>query len=156
MALAITLKQYLADQGTEYEVVIHAPTVSASRTAQVSHVPGDRIAKAVVLKGDGGFLLAVLPASHHIKFGELQRCLDQHVGLATEEEATSLFDDCELGAIPATGGAYGLDIVMDDSLAEQPDIYFEGGDHASLVHVSGQVFDKLMAGAKHGRFSHHD
>jgi hypothetical protein len=25
------------------------------------------------------------------------------------------------------------------------DVYFEGGDHANLVHVSGATFQKLMA-----------
>ncbi|NIR96509.1 MAG: deacylase, partial [Gammaproteobacteria bacterium] len=49
----------------------------------------------------------------------------------------------------------GLDTVLDDSLAEQPDIYFEGGDHEALVHVSSEQFQELMADAEHGRFSHH-
>ena len=47
MAVAITLQQYLEDQGVEYEVLVHSHTVSASRTAQKSHIPGDRVAKAV-------------------------------------------------------------------------------------------------------------
>ncbi|MEE9139913.1 MAG: YbaK/EbsC family protein [Alphaproteobacteria bacterium] len=156
MPIATSLQKYLAEKGAEYEVVTHTPTVSASRTAQVSHVPGDRIAKAVVLKSDDGYLLAVLPASHHIQLGELQRWLNRPIGLATEDEAAALFSDCQLGAFPATGGAYGLEVVMDDSLSAQPDIYFEGGDHASLVHVSAEQFKELMAGAKEGRFSHHD
>jgi Ala-tRNA(Pro) deacylase len=35
------------------------------RTAEASHVSGERLAKAVVLRRDGGYMLAVLPASHH-------------------------------------------------------------------------------------------
>jgi Ala-tRNA(Pro) deacylase len=156
MPIASSLEKYLAEKSAEYEVVTHTPTVSASRTAQVSHVSGDRIAKAVVLKSDDGYLLAVLPASHHIQLGELQRWLNRPIGLATEDESAALFSDCQLGAFPATGGAYGLEVVMDDALSAQPDIYFEGGDHSSLVHVSAEQFKELMTGAKEGRFSHHD
>jgi len=42
---------------------------------------------------------------------------------------------------------------MEESLANEPDVYFEGGDHASLVHVSGMSFRSLMVGARIGRFA---
>jgi len=55
--------------------------------------------------------------------------------------------------VPALGAAYGLNVVVDDSLAQQPDIYFESGDHTNLVHISGTSFRKLMTDALHGRFT---
>jgi len=109
--------------------------------------------KAVVLKRGDGFMLAVLPASRHIKFEELRRLLGSDLDLASEEQVETLFLDCERGAVPALGAAYGLNVVVDDSLAQQPDVYFEGGNHANLVHLSGTSFQKLMADARHGRFS---
>lgn len=156
MALALTLQQYLADHRVDYDVVTHEPTVSASRSAQQSHVSGDRLAKAVIVKDEEGFLMAVLPASHHVRLGELSRLLGRQVGLATETEASWLFRDCEFGAFPALGSAYGLDVIVDDSLAAQSDVYLEGGDHTSLVHMSAAQFRKLTENARHGRFSLHD
>jgi Ala-tRNA(Pro) deacylase len=156
MAVAITLQQYLEDQGVEYEVLVHSHTVSASRTAQKSHVPGDQVAKAVVLKSDEGFLVAVLPASRHVDLGQLRGWLDRPVGLATESEASALFPDCALGAVPPLGAAYGVEAILDDDLAAQPEVYFEGGDHASLIHVTAAQFRDLMAGARRGQFSRHD
>ena len=64
-----------------------------------------------------------------------------------------LFDDCERGAIPAVGECYGLDTLVDDSIEEQPEIYFEGGDHATLVRMSSRQFADLTAAARHARFS---
>ncbi|MGQ0665188.1 MAG: aminoacyl-tRNA deacylase [Pseudomonadota bacterium] len=153
MPLAMTVKQYLANRGVEYEVLTHRPTLSSLQTAEATHVPGDRLAKAIVLKDEGGYLMAVLPASHHIRFRELQTQLNRRVGLATEQEVEALFKDCDRGAVPPIGEAYGLDVIIDDSLAAQPDVYFEGGDHASLLHVTGEQFGRLMADARHGRFS---
>lgn len=155
MAVAKTLEKYLKDQGIAFQTTTHAETPSASRSAQASHVPGDCLAKAVLLKDDEGFLLAVLPASRQIELGEMWRWLHRPVGLATEDEVAKLFSDCARGAVPAAGAAYGVRVVLDDSLLGQRDVYFEGGDHASLVHVTGEQFNKLMAGAQHHRFVRH-
>ena len=71
MAIAITLKQYLTDNHIKYDTLSHPYTLSSTKTAQASHIPGSRIAKAVLLKKEDDYLLAVLPASHHIRFDEI-------------------------------------------------------------------------------------
>jgi Ala-tRNA(Pro) deacylase len=98
-------------------------------------------------------MLAVLPASRHIQFEELCKELGSHVGIAKEEQIETLFIDCEAGAVPALGGAYGLKVIVDDSLASQPEMYIEGGDHSSMVHISGAAFRDLFADAQHARFT---
>jgi Ala-tRNA(Pro) deacylase len=45
--------------------------------------------------------------------------------------------------------------VVDDALAQRPDLYFEAGDHEELIHLDGGEFDNLFATAQHGRFSRH-
>ena len=155
MGIAIALAQYLIDRDLAYDLVPHPRTETASASVAASRVPADRLAKAVVLKGGNGFMLAVLPASRHIQFEELRRLLGRHMDMASEEQIETLFLDCEPGAVPAIGAAYGLNVVVDDSLARQPDVYFEGGDHANLVHISGATFQKLMADAQHGQFTGH-
>ena len=127
MALAITLQEYLTDQNIAYEVITHRPTMSSSATAEASHVSGDCVAKAVIVTDEDRFKMAVLPASHHLRLGDLSRLFNRPIDLATEEEATALFTDCQLGAFPALGAAYGLDSIIDDSLVEQSDVYIEGG-----------------------------
>ncbi len=156
MAIAMTVRQYLADQGVEYDTVTHRRTQSSSETAQASHINGDQIAKGVVLDTGEGYLLAVLPASHHVQLGQIKAYLDRPVALASEAEIATLFADCEMGAVPAVGAAYGLDVVVDDSLAAQPDVYFEAGDHATLVHVKAEGFRKLLGDVPHAEFSTHD
>ena len=153
MGIAIALARYLAERGVKYDVVEHSHTATALESARTSHISLDRLAKAVVLKGNDGFLVAVLPASGHIQFGQLCKQLGAEVDMASEEQIESIFHDCEPGAVPALGDAYGLKVIVDDSLASEPEIYLEGGDHASLVHVSGRAFQELMAGARHARFT---
>lgn len=156
MAIANTLRRYMDSQHIDYDVIAHAPTSTSTRTAQASHVSGDRVAKAVLVRDEDDFVLAVVPATHHVLLGELGRCLDRTVDLATEEETGPIFEDCEYGAIPPVGSAYGLEVIVDTSLDTLPDVYFEGGDHQTLIRVDHDQFERLMEDAEHGRFSRHD
>jgi Ala-tRNA(Pro) deacylase len=156
MSMAPTVQRYLADQGAVFDVVHHPLTQTSSETAQASHISGDRVAKAVVLRDGPGYLLAVVAASHHIKLAWLERWLGRQITLASEQEVGRLFPDCDLGAIPPIGQAYGLDVLLNESLAGQDEIYFEGGDHQCLIKMSREQFVRLMAPARGGTFSTHD
>ncbi len=149
MGITTTLALYLADQGVAYDLVPHPRTAPAVIPA----VAADSVAQAVVLRGGDGFMLAVLPASRHLEFEELRHLIGSDVDIAGAEQVETLFLDCEWDSVPALGAAYGLAVVVDDSLTQQSEIYIEGGDHASLVHISGESFQKLLASARHGRFS---
>jgi Ala-tRNA(Pro) deacylase len=81
------------------------------------------------------------------------RWLDRPVSMATEEEIATLFPDCEIGAIPPVGAAYGLETVVDDSFDRVSDIYFEAGDHRSLVHISDKEFHNLMMDCRYCHIS---
>ena len=153
MGIAITLQQYLSDHGVSYDSLVHERTGTSIRSAQASQVPGDRLAKAVVLRRRDGYILAVLPASRQVRLDEIGGWLKQPVGLATEDEFAPLFPDCEPGAVPPVAAAYGLRSLVDESLEAQPDVYFEAGDHRTLIHVSSAEFHKLMEKVPHGRFS---
>ena len=155
MSIPTTLQQYLDQTGIKYDVLPHAYASTSLDTAEASGISGEKIAKSVILEDDKGYLMAVIPATHHIEFGRLDQQLHRHLGLATEKELSDLFTDCEFGAIPPVGQAYGMDVVLEDCLSDCPDIYFESGDHTDLIHMRGEDFQRLMRGAGHGQFSRH-
>ncbi|MEN8176281.1 MAG: YbaK/EbsC family protein [Pseudomonadota bacterium] len=155
MSIARQIREFLDHHNLEYDTVIHEHTDSSQKTAQAAHLPGDKVAKGVLLKDDEGYLLAVVPANHRVHLGEMHKSLQRQVGLATEDEVASVFGDCDVGAIPPAGLLYDIDTVVDDALLEQPDVYFEAGDHEHLIHMSRKDFGRLLGDATHGRFSHH-
>ena len=155
MTMADTVKKRLAEQGIDYEVVTHSETGASMETAAAAHVSGEKMAKAVVLKDAEGYLVAVMPATYRLGTGELYDLLGRHLEMAGEDELPGLFGDCDLGAVPPVADAYGIETVCDEGLAKLDDVYFEGGDHTSLVRVSGEDFMKLMGDARRGVFSHH-
>jgi len=153
MALAITLQNYLDRLGIDYEVVAHPYADTGLDTAERAHIPADKLAKSVILEDEGGYLMAVCPASRRIKLGDLYRETNRRLEFADEAELAHVLDDCVPGAVPPVGELYGVDVVVDMDLFMQPDVYFEAGDHVDLVHVSAEGFQMLMSNAEHASFS---
>ena len=154
MAIAATVSNFLQAQDVEYDVLTHPHTATSGETAESAHVPGTRVAKSVILEDEQGFLMVVLPSSRQVNLQELHRQLNRNLVLATEHELGGLFADCEIGALPPIGSAYGVETVVDDAIAEQPDIFFEAGDHEQLIHVSAETFQALLGeNVQHGHFS---
>ena len=153
MTVAASVVRVLTDHGTEYDLVAHPKSFSSIGSANAAHVPEDHIAKGVLLKDDRGYVLAVIPASEWVDLRRLKTELDRDLAMAPEREVDALFSDCAPGAVPPLGEAYGLDMVLDDSLTSLSSIYFEGGDHEHLVRIDGDQFNALMRGVRRGHIS---
>jgi len=144
VAIAGSVLEYLDRSGVDYSIVHHPFAPSSMRTAEAADVSGELIAKGVLLKDPEGYVLVVVPATHHIRIGHLQDWLGRVVETAPEGDLTVVFPDCALGAVPALGAAYQLGTVVDESLRDLPQVYFEAGDHEELICVTGSDFEALM------------
>lgn len=155
-ALPGRVKNYLESQGVDYQLVAHPRSFSTKEAAEAAHIPEDHIAKAVLFKDQQGVLMAVIPGNAQVRLHTLQRDLNRNLELAPKPEVDALFEDCRPGAIPPLGPVYNLETVMDEALTTLAMVYFEAGDHHHLVRVSGEDFQKLLAGVRRGYFSHID
>ncbi len=153
MSISTTLQNYLAQQGITYSVVPHRHTETSLNAATSAHISAATVAKPVILEDENGYLMAVIPANHHVKIGKVNKFLGRKMGLATEQEITEMFTDCEPGAIPPVGQAFGMDTIVDDSLNECQDVYMEAGDHEDLIHLKGSAFRRLMRQTQHATIS---
>lgn len=151
--MSISLHDYLDSIDSSYRVITHDKSLSSAHTASTSHISGKKLAKGVLLRSDNGYLLAVIPSNRKVDLSKISHITHQRLGLATEEDITEIFNDCDPGAIPPIGQAYGLDMLVDDRLIDSDDLYCEGGDHESLIHISSNEFRYVMQGAVYGNFS---
>jgi len=157
MAIAKTLQRHLKDKGIDYRLIQHAHAGSSMQTAESAHVPGDALAKGVILMDFAGPLMVVVPSDYHVELGTLNSLLHRDLAFVREDALAAIFPDCELGAVPPIGRAYSIRTIWDPeaSLGRQERVYFEAGDHVTLVQVSGEAFHELMAEAERAHFSHH-
>ena len=152
MAMSRTLEEFLSQHNASYDLIPHPHTGSSMDTAEEAHVPGMRLAKAVVIRDDGSYLMVVVPSAEHVDMGVLRQQFGHAVTMASEGELADLFPDCEIGAVPPLGPAWGVDTYVDESLLTEGEVYFESGDHESVVRVSGDQFERLMERAERGYF----
>ncbi len=154
MTLAPRLQSFLDECGVAYLVIPHQPSSSSRAAAEAAHVPVERLAKAVLLKDDQGYLLVVLPASRRIALDRLREQLGRDLELASEPELAAIFADCDAGAAPPFGGAYGIPTVIDESLLHLSDVYFEAGSHACVARMTGADFASQFSGRPRGAYSY--
>ncbi|MDA3806685.1 MAG: hypothetical protein PF440_02125 [Thiomicrorhabdus sp.] len=152
MVIAHKLLAYLNHTNTVYETVAHPKTFSNHETADATHLRADHFAKGVLLKDLKGYLLAVIPGNEWLDLKRLGSELNRELQLLSESEMQTLFNDCKPGAIPPFGEVYGIETVVDQSLLSLSKVYFEAGDHEQLIVVSGEQFQMLVKGLRHGYF----
>ncbi len=148
MSVAPTVVQALKFKGVDFTLVEHGHTLTAASSAHAAHVDEARLAKAVLLKDSGGLVLAVLPASETVDVKRLAQLLHRPLELASEDDVSEAFYDCERGAVPPLGEDYQIPTIVDERFRDMDEVYFEAGDHQRLVHITADGFSRLMADAE--------
>jgi len=154
MSIAHNLITYLNEHNVSYDCIQHVHCVTAADSARASNVAMEYMAKAVVLQDEKGYVMAVLPSNKYLFLHAVNEFLGRQLKLAKEKSLDAIFDDCESGAIPALGEAYNMDVVWDDRLACDADVYVEAGDHDQLIHLTHKDFMKLMGSKPHTIIGH--
>ncbi|HUS59196.1 MAG TPA: YbaK/EbsC family protein [Planctomycetota bacterium] len=138
------IKNYLRDNGVEFEVHTHPARFTAQEVAAAEHVPGRMLAKVVIIQADRRFVMAVLPATQLVDIDKLASVLGaDDVRLAEEYEMRNLFPDCETGAEPPFGNLYDIELLVDRQLAMQDHIVFQSGTHRETVRMKYADYDRL-------------
>lgn len=144
----MNVQEFLRDQSVEFEVLPHPEAFDASHLAQSLHVPGERVAKTVLLRADHGYqyFVVILNANRRIDMGKLSHCLSgSRLELASEHEVAKHCPDCEVGVLPPFGSHYGLRTVIDEELLETPDddFVFDGNSHCEAIRMRVSDFRNL-------------
>ncbi len=137
--------ELLDKSAVRYEVTEHPPAFTAQQVAAAEHEPGKYVAKPVIVKADGKYMMCVLSACNKIDLGTLKSQLGaKSVELAQEKEIGKIFDDCELGAEPPFGNLYDLPTIMDKVLEKDDHITFQAGTHEKAIRMSMDDYKKLV------------
>lgn len=154
MALAM-LDRFLTDNHIAYRRVMHPVAYTAQDVASAAHIPGEKMAKTVMVKLDGQFAMAVMHANQHLDLDSLkQETGASHAEVAPEYEFAELFRDCELGAMPPFGNLYGLEVYADQELMDDNEIAFNAGTHSELVRMAFRDYERLVH-PKFGKLCRH-
>ncbi len=138
------IRDFLMGRSVRFEILLHRPAPSAAHLAGSIHVPGRWVAKAVLVRANDAYALAVLPSTHRIDEVRLSGVLGVgSVRIATEAEVERVFADCEPGALPPFGRLYGLTTVVDASLSGGADIVFVANTRHEGVRMRFKDYEAI-------------
>ena len=155
MSITTRIDDYLTRQNIHFTSISHHHSNSSYGIAITSHLPPRNISKAIILQDhQSRHLMAILSADRKIDIRKLSHSLDLDLHMIEERQVYALFSDCDEGAVPAIGQAYHMNAIYDRQLTELTDVYFEAGDHETLIHLEQQQFAQLMKNTMYNDFSY--
>lgn len=138
------IQNYLRRHRVPFERYAHARAVNAMDLAEALNVPGQRVAKSVIVLADRQPWIVVVPAMSSVDLRQLRHTLGvRTTRLAAESEFADHFPDCETGAEPPFGELYGLPVAVDESLSVNGRLLFRAGSHEEALEMRFQDFARL-------------
>lgn len=139
------LKKFLDDNGVRYVSIRHSPAYTAQEVAASGHIPGQELAKSVIVRLDGRLAMVAVPASEQVSLESLKRTSGaKEARIAEESEFKDRFPGCELGAMPPFGNLFDMDVYVSESLSEDEEIAFSAGTHSELLRLAYRDFERLV------------
>ena len=134
------LKTYnIAYEDTEHEAVY-----TSAQAAQIRGISASQGAKALLLKCDSGFILALLPGDRKLNSRKLKNMLNiKNLRFASPEEVKDTMG-CEIGACYPFGNLIKLPTYADNCLSTNDTISFNPGIHTHSIEMKWQDFYSLV------------
>jgi len=134
----------LKENSVEYTLLEHEPVYTSEQAAEVRGVSIKTGVKALVLKADKDFILALVRAD---KRADLKLIAKQEgvkrVNLARPEEVLKI-TGCEIGSVPPFGHEKKLRTYMDREILEEDEVNFNIGEHTKSVRMKAKDLLKVL------------
>lgn len=147
------MTQYLNERHIPFEMIAHPRAATSRQTAIAAGVDSHRLVKAVLLEAPDCYLAAMIPADEQVRLGRLSQDYGKQFSLAKEDAVRLLFNGCDPGAAPGLPIAWDVDMVWEDDLLMQPDLYLEVGDHERLIHLETKYLRDALGETPHCHFA---
>ena len=140
-----TLTKLLDDNKVKFVTIRHSIAYTAQQIAESAHIPGNEMAKTVMVKLDDRLAMAVLRSTDKVDIDLLRGAAGStKAKLATEVQFQGMFPGVELGAMPPFGNLYDMAVYVDEGLTRDERIAFNAGSHSELIQLDYADFERLV------------
>lgn len=135
---------FLDSHGISYDLVEHEAVFTSEQAAAVRGFSLHQGAKALLLKGDGKYLLCVLPGDHKLDTKKVKKMLGiKDIRFARPEEVVEVMG-CEIGACYPFGNLIAVPMYVDKALSENEVISFNPGVHTKSIKMKYEDFENAV------------
>lgn len=157
MNLPEIVQNYLDQRQLPYRTITYPANETLAQVATRLELPIGRVMRVVLLRDQSGLIMAILPSSHILDFSLLCRALQRDLEPLHGAQTASFFQNqgCKAGSYPPLPQAFGVSALVDDSLlvADEDEIYFDGGSGDTLIGMRGVDFHSLLDEARWEHFA---
>jgi Ala-tRNA(Pro) deacylase len=140
-----TLTRFLDDNKVKYVTIRHSIAYTTQQIAESAHIPGDEMAKTVMVKLDDALAMAVLRGTDRVDIDLLRAATGaRKAELATEDQFQGMFPGVEPGAMPPFGNLFDMAVYVDEGLTRDRRIAFNAGTHSELIQLDYADFEHLV------------
>lgn len=140
-----TLTNFLDDNKVKYVTIRHSIAYTSQQIAESAHIPGDELAKTVMVTLDGRLAMAVLRGTDKVDVDLLRGAAGaKDAELAGEVQFQGKFPGVEVGAMPPFGNLYDMPVYVDEGLTRDERIAFNAGSHSELIQLNYADFERLV------------
>ncbi len=167
MPIAKKLLNYLDHAKVKYEVVDHKKVYTALDSAETQRLKPKQVVKTLVMKVDGDYMLALLPASRNLDKGKFKKTVNNYL-----KDLKKQFPEVKLakkidfakeawmkknlvgkvGATPPFGKMLKVNMFMDSLLFPEKSLILNSGEYTQSLEMKTKDFLKLEEPFK-GSFS---
>ncbi len=145
-----SVRRCLTGPADRYKVRVVAADGGLEQSARAARVPLQKLVRAELVQGSGARLLAVYPADRQLDLKALEQLFKRPFEPCSRDEVTRNFEGCNPDALPPFGPAFGLKTVVDESIGELDEVFFQSGSPGQFIRTDGETFRGLMGEAWSG------
>jgi Ala-tRNA(Pro) deacylase len=138
------IKALLDSNNIKYEVMNHEPTFTSEQSARARGTEMKQGAKALVMKTDDAYIMAVLSAAKKVDSAKLREVANTTNLHFVDKDKVFELTGCKVGAVPPFGNLFGLKVFVDISLGENEIIAFNAGSNSRSIKMRYEDYIKLV------------
>jgi Ala-tRNA(Pro) deacylase len=134
-SIFVRVESLLKQHGVVFQITRHEPVYTSEEAARIRGTSLASGAKALIVKGEEGFVMFVVPADRKLDNHAVRRAKGwKKMRFASREEVLEL-SGLTHGSIPPFGSLFSLLTHCDQRLGENEIINFNAGDHGISVSM---------------------
>jgi Ala-tRNA(Pro) deacylase len=136
----------LGFEGAEFRLTHHEPVTTSAEAAAVRGAELRTGAKAMLVKGRNGFVLAVLAGDRKVDWKRLAPLVGGKGARFADDEELRQVTGLGKGAVPPFGRLFGVPTIYDRSLLEVETVNFNAGTHTDSISMARDDMVRIGGG----------
>ena len=134
------IRRLLDSKNIKYETLEHEAVYTSEQAAKVRKTELKHGAKALVLKTEKGYIMAVVSADKEIDLEKLKKIAKVSSLNLADAKQVKKTTNCNIGSVPPFGNLFSLEVYVDKSLLENEIIAFNAGSHTNSIKMKSKDY----------------